>query len=320
MDKRLNTLIYDYLQAVQAALTLMQLSGITLPKTSSEWVRTDWSSISSLKSGITYVKHGAGCLVDLPDGSVDFDFGKSGEICGFDAWRLVRFANNNWQTYNFISSDELQNCFDKAVRNKELTPLASNLYFVTKDSLKYVSSIDTRSDSDMLPHRDLDCIHTLHVHYFLSADLMHDNYRSLANEFNAKRKLSRDKEVNLRIYLSAWLGFLAVTCEGFQDLKIRSIILNERPNDFEDLIPKADKVNSTISKHFNDLRKYRNNLFHFRSSLNDTVAFFAPDKNLLAWASDTHQALKCFFSEYRISSECHYIMHERHDEADVGQR
>lgn len=320
MDKRLTNLIDDYLEAVRAALTLMQLSGITLPKTSSEWIRADWSNVPSLRGDITYVKHGAGCLVDLPKGSVDFDFGKSGEICGFDVWRLVRFANKGWETYNFTSKDEIHNCFDKAVRNKDLTPLASNLHFVTKNPLEFVSSIDTRADGDLLPHRDLDCIHTLHVHYFLSADLMHDNYKTLANELINKKKLSRDKEVNLRIYLSAWLGFLAVTFEGFKDLKIRSILLNERPHVFQELIPEIDKINSAISKHFFDLRRYRNNLFHVRSSLNDTVAFFAPDKNLLAWASATHQSLKNFFSEYRVFSECHYIMHERQDEADVGQR
>lgn len=42
-----------------------------------------------------YLKHGAGCTVYFQDGEIDFDFGRHGEINGFDPWRLFIFARKN---------------------------------------------------------------------------------------------------------------------------------------------------------------------------------------------------------------------------------
>ena len=320
MDKRLASLINDYLQAVRTALTLMQKSGISLPHTSMEWIETDLSHLSSLNDGIDYFKHGAGCWVELPDGRVDFDFGRLAEISGLDAWRLVRFAAERQESYGFATDKELYECFDDAIKKKLLVPLATNLYRLSSEPVEYASSIDSRSCGDLLPHRELDKVLTLQTHYFYAADLMLKQHDSLEKKWDKNKKLSRDDEINFRIYMSSWLGFLAVTCEGYRQLNMYMLLNNDRPADYQELIPRCNRLNSAIKKHYDDLRKFRNNVFHLRTSVNDTLAFLSPDADRLSWARSIHKDLKSFFSEYRVLCECHYMFNGRKTEADIGRK
>lgn len=318
MDERLVRLIGDYHQAVRKALALMQKSGIPLPKSSGEWLDTDLSHISCLNGGVGFWQHGIGFKVDFPEGSVDFDFGKFGEISGFDAWRLSRFAAERLPAYGFNTEQEFAACFNKAVKNKELTPLASSLYYRTNTPLEFATSIDNRADGDLLPHRDLDLVLTLHMHYFYSADLMLSHYEPLKKKLNDGKSLSRDEEINFRIYLNSWLGFLSVTCEGYQDANLLQLLTEGRPSSFQKLVPQFKELNSSISEHYDELRKLRNSIFHLRDDVNDTIAFFTPGKDLLLWARSVHTGLKSFFSAYRVQCECHYHMNKRKSDADLG--
>jgi hypothetical protein len=40
----------------------------------------------------TFRFHGIGCEVQGPDFTIDFDFGESAKVGGFDSWRLAHFA------------------------------------------------------------------------------------------------------------------------------------------------------------------------------------------------------------------------------------
>ena len=79
-------------------------------------------------------------------------------------------------------------------------------------------------------------------------------------------------------------------------------------------------LNSAINKHYDDLRKFRNNVFHLRTSTEDTLAFLAPGGERLSWARSIHSDLKSFFSEYRILCECYYMFNGRRSESEFGQR
>ena len=120
MNNQLARLIADYQTSVRNAVALMYRSGIQLPFTSENWIETDIPSSGTLTGDVKYFKHGAGCEVKLETCTVDFDFGKQGEICGFDVWRLTRFAHDSLGEYGFESVEAVQQCFDVEVGLRRL--------------------------------------------------------------------------------------------------------------------------------------------------------------------------------------------------------
>jgi hypothetical protein len=115
MNNQLAMLISDYQTSVAAAVALMQRSGITRPPTNWAWVGTDIPKRGELEGGVRYFKHGYGCAVSLPTGTVDFDFGAHGDIHGFDAWRLAGFAGDKLSAYGFADEDAMTECFNAEV-------------------------------------------------------------------------------------------------------------------------------------------------------------------------------------------------------------
>ena len=75
MNNNLARLISDYQGAVREAVAAIRDSGIELPTTSTDWAANGIPQRGTFKGGIPYFKHGYGCLVRLPSGAVDFDFG-----------------------------------------------------------------------------------------------------------------------------------------------------------------------------------------------------------------------------------------------------
>lgn len=311
MDSRLTSLINDYQNSVREALILMRQSGIKMPYTSHSWNETNLSHILTLNGGIPFLKHGVGCQVGLLGGAVDFDFGDRGEISGLDAWRLTQFADNRFMRYGFSTKEEIRDCFMNAVEEEQLIQQNHNLYYAAGKPLEYASEIDSRNKTDLLPHKNHDDVLTLYVHYFYAADLMRKNYESLNLQWQQNDGLDEKEEIKLRIYMNSWLGFLAVTCEGFKKMSMRPLLLKNRPVEFQELLDECDKLNSEMKKHSNHLRKFRNNVFHLRENLTDTLAFFEPGKDRLAWARSIHTNLEQFFSQYRVLCECHYIVNDR---------
>lgn len=317
MDSRLTNLINDYQKSVREALILMRQSGIKMPYKSSNWNNTDLSHISTLNGGIHFLQHGVGCQVWLPGGAVDFDFGDNGEISGLDSWRLILFASDRFTHYGFATKEDIRACFMDAAEKKILIQHNDNLYYFSGETPEYAADIDSRSKGDLLPHRDHDNVLTLYFHYFYAADLMHKNYESLNLQWQQNEGLNNDNETKLRIYMNSWLGFLAVTCEGFKKLSMRTLLLENRPNEFQELLDECNKLNSEMKKNSNHLRKFRNNVFHLRDNLADTLAFFEPGKDRLAWARSIHSNLDQFFSQYRVLYECHCLINNRTSDLNI---
>lgn len=317
MEKRLANLIGDYQAKVHEALVLMHRSGIRMPSSSMRWIETDIPLEGLLDGDVAYVKHGAGCAVHLPGQKVDFDFGNLGEINGFDLWRLALFAGEKLSTYCFESPSALEESFGAAVAEGHLVRSGDSLFYVASLGRPLAVDIDSRLRDDKLPARNLDMVLVLHSHYFQAAELMLENHDKLNRGWERSNSLSHRKIVDLRIYMSSWLGFLAVTCEGFEKLRMRLLLRNDRPVAFEELIPKSDALARLLKCHRDPLRELRNKTFHLREDPEAIRRFFAPDENRLPWAREVHGAFADFFSAYRVQCEIHYARNGRRGELRV---
>ena len=132
MDNKLKKLISAYQARVRMAVELIQRSGIPLPATAQGWVETPIPASGALQGGVAYDKHGIGCWVDLPAGAVDFDFGRFGEIDGFDCGRLVEFAGVEFTRYGFDTKEAIEKCFETAVWSGSLVPSGNRRYYTTQ--------------------------------------------------------------------------------------------------------------------------------------------------------------------------------------------
>ncbi|WP_095100872.1 hypothetical protein [Pseudomonas sp. Irchel 3A5] len=141
MNSQLARLIANYQTSVRTSVELMQVSGIARPATSMDWVANDIPQRGELSGGVKYFKHGYGCAVHLPSGTVDFDFGPHGEIDGFDAWRLIGFADEKLTDYGFADEETLKACFAAEVAAGALEYSGYILYY-----LKVTSGLPPTSD------------------------------------------------------------------------------------------------------------------------------------------------------------------------------
>lgn len=317
MNEKLIRLILDFQESVQEALKLMQRSGIKMPHNRNDWFKSDFSMIKELENGVKYRKHGAGCWVNLDTGAVDFDFGEKGEIGGFNTWWLVLFAGKRLINYGFKDQKEVAESLSKALDSKKLIATDHDLYYIANVPYIYAIDIDSRLPGDMLPSRNQDRILTLQSHYFLSAELMLKNYDKLIEKLNKTNRLSQSKKIDMRIYFTTWLGFLAVVCEGFRKLNIHILLTNDRPDSFKELLPISDNIGRLMKEHADPLRNFRNNVFHLREYIDFVRYFFDKELERLSWARELHTALAKFFSEYRISCEVHYLINGRKGECDL---
>lgn len=130
MNNRLARLISGYQASVRTSVALMQRSGIPLTLTCMDWVKTNIPNRGQLEGGIHYYKHGYGCAVSLFTGKVDFDFGRCGEIGGFDVWLLAGFADSRLLEYGFATETALKECFKEEVAAGSLVYSGYILYYV----------------------------------------------------------------------------------------------------------------------------------------------------------------------------------------------
>jgi hypothetical protein len=320
MDKKLKKLISDYQTSVRTAIELIYRSGISLPDTAHDWVDTDICAQGELEGGVSYYKHGHGCLVDLPAGSVDFDFGCLGEIDGFDPWRLVKFAGSELARYGFENKDAVDRSFDAAVKSKELVSSGHILYYFRESERTLASEINRDIRDDLLPHYEQDKIVAMNVHSFLAADLMRKNYQKVAKKLENNKKLSGKDQVEFRIYFSSWLSYLYATCEKFDHPKMAILLAKNRPESFRELIGKSAEITQLIKLHKNPLRKLRNNVFHTREDVKPILQFAADEAGRLLWAGELHSSMAEFFSKYRILCEVHYLTHNRLGESQIRKQ
>lgn len=134
MNNKLAILISDYQASVSAAVDMMQRSGMPRPSTNTDWVGIDIPLRGELEGCVRYFKHGYGCAVSLPTGTVDFDFGAQGEIDDFDAWRLSSFAGEKLPEYGFANEDAFKQYFEAEVAVGSLVYSGYTLYYVADDT------------------------------------------------------------------------------------------------------------------------------------------------------------------------------------------
>ncbi len=162
-----------------------------------------------------------------------------------------------------------------------------------------------------LPHHDKDAILTLYAHYFLASELMFKHYKKLLAKKSQHSRLGRKDRVHMSIYVCTWLGFLAVTAQGFKKLTIRKLIQSARPVAFVELIPMANELGKLLKKNDDALRKFRNNVFHLRENTEEIERFFRERHNRLEWAEELQAAFQQFFSDYRVLCDVHYATDSR---------
>lgn len=320
MNENLYCLIVEFQNNVRTALKLMYRSGIKMPSSSYEWIKYAIPASGELDGGIKYYKHGAGCLVELNSGNIDFDFGEHGEIGGFNSWRLTCFAGKNITAYGFRNYDDVAEHLNKALSDGELIRPDHDLCYIANVPYSYAIDIDSRNLGDMLPCRNHDRVLTLQIHYFETAELMFRNYNKLNQKMKKNGHLSQREEFDTRIYFSAWLGFLGVVCEGFRKLNIRVLLENDRPASFKDLLPISDSIRKLMKEHSDPLRIYRNNIFHLRENTEFIRHFFDTEVERLSWARELHLLLAKFFSQYRVCCEVHYVFNGRKGESDLTKK
>jgi hypothetical protein len=317
MDNRLAQLISDYQESVRAALQLIDESGIPVPPTSGDWAATDIPSFGELKGGIPYWKHGIGCKVSFPTGTVDFDFGEKGEVDGFDLWRLSQFFKSSKKDYGLCTEDALKMSFDAAVNEGSLNYWGSELYYVI-DATRLRSKGALRiPNGESLPHRDRDAVLTLYAHHFLSADLMRCHYQKADRQRNSDGGFSQNNFVKFRVYLVTWLGYLRSTVEGFEKLGMWMLLSERRPLTFRELVAKWIDLECLKKLHGYDLKALRNDIFHLRDDNSSLERFFADEGERLAWANELHTSMEAFFSTYRVLCEVHYVTHSRYAESEI---
>lgn len=134
MDSRLKQLIDNYLDSVRVAVALLEEAGIPRPASDRAWATNGISGTGALRGGATYRKHGYGCKVHLASGSVDFDFGRAGQINGFDMWRLADFAGDRLAAFGFNSQDELEHVFKAEVESGEISKSDYILHYTAEAS------------------------------------------------------------------------------------------------------------------------------------------------------------------------------------------
>jgi hypothetical protein len=114
--QRLVRLIRAYLQATGEAVAALDAAGIARPASALGWSLAGIPHEGRLIDDRRYRKHGFGCTVELPSGSVDFDFGPEGQIDGFDAGRLAFFAKGRLEHFGYASAAQIEQDMQSAIR------------------------------------------------------------------------------------------------------------------------------------------------------------------------------------------------------------
>jgi hypothetical protein len=131
MHPEFHSLIADFVTTVARRFAQLEREvGVVVPESSTAWA-TNGLKKGTLSDGAVYLKHGIGCLIEAPEGGVDFDFGDHGELDGFDAWRLLQFAEISNGRHAVDDKKKIQASLDSAVAAGEIEKRGS-LYYLRK--------------------------------------------------------------------------------------------------------------------------------------------------------------------------------------------
>lgn len=133
---------------------MLESAGIPRPVSNIAWAGNGVPGRGALASGFTYHKHGFGCAVNGPAWAVDFDFGDEGQMDGFDAWRLHRFARRRLPEYGFTSEKDIEAALNEAERSGELRFSGYILFYVTDAGRMSISEAAGQQDVPPAPLHD----------------------------------------------------------------------------------------------------------------------------------------------------------------------
>ena len=109
MNKELLELINKYNDAVKSLFPrVAEHLGVRLPITNTEWIGVNAEQRGETPCGIKYFIHGYGIAMNEGKIKVDFDLGDSGQINGFDAWRLESFVEENNIKTNLSNGKDIE--------------------------------------------------------------------------------------------------------------------------------------------------------------------------------------------------------------------
>jgi len=74
--------------------------------------------------------HGYGIEIDISGTIIDFDFGKSGEINGFDAWCFYHFVKSNSIKTYLNSEEKIETAIKSALLNGSIIKSQGLYYYV----------------------------------------------------------------------------------------------------------------------------------------------------------------------------------------------
>ncbi|MBV1909345.1 MAG: hypothetical protein KUG78_08480 [Kangiellaceae bacterium] len=109
MNKDLLKLIDKYNDAVKLLFPrVAEHLAVKLPISNTEWTGIGAEQRGETPCGIKYFIHGYGIAMNDGKVKVDFDLGDSGQINGFDAWRLESFVEENNIKTNLSSGKDIE--------------------------------------------------------------------------------------------------------------------------------------------------------------------------------------------------------------------
>jgi nicotinic acid phosphoribosyltransferase len=99
----------------------------------------------------------------------------------------------------------------------------------------------------------------------------------------SKGKRTREMDRREVCYQLLWLASLFAVAEGFRSMKLTD-----------------SKIDELSAQHWDSLRLLRNGTFHFQPAHNKQSQFFTDSESRMEWAKKMHDALRDYFSEYRV--------------------
>ena len=118
--------------------------------------------------------------------------------------------------------------------------------------------------------------------HFYPAKVMHDHLHRVIHNHQRAWKKNKDKIFReIFVYLNYWLATLYIVAEGFFELKL-----------------KDDIIERIIHEHLDDLRRFRNAMFHLQRTNQKHNVFIDRDLKKILWAEELFFEFQDFFTRY----------------------
>jgi len=117
---------------------------------------------------------------------------------------------------------------------------------------------------------------TLFFAYFVPCDLIHQHYQRMVPRFYDPETQEAAAQ-EFFAYIHLWLSLLYVVADGFKELKLSDAA-----------------ASPIIDAHLDELRVFRNQVFHFQKKTYKREQFHGVDQ--FNWAEKLHTAFQKFFT------------------------